>query len=293
MMHSAYCINDKRRTMQYAVCIMFFSIFLSLCFIPSTHAQNTATLQTLTVSLLPQYDDPRLMIVFEAELNQEGSAAIAIPPAVELVAAEARAADGTYTPIEARFEGASDGRFIAFTSPTPSVRLVLYQDVIPMQPERDLTFTLPAQRDDLTTLTWRVVFPLGAKEIGTDPEMGTIGAVHYGMEGFERDAGALPADTPATQRLAWLRASNAPSFARAIATPATPAESSSALPSLPAPLEKAARSIAGVSTGEPVSTDGWTGVFRRTPALWGGAAVFVLGLLLVVDGVAKRVRVKG
>lgn len=295
IMHRAYCINDNRRPMHYALCNTLIGIFLTLFFIPSAHAQNTATLQTLTVSLLPQYDDPRLMIVFEAELNQAGRGAIAIPTAVELTGADAKAADGTYTPIEATFEGASDGRFITFTSPTPSVRLVFYQDVIPPQPERDLTFTLPAQRDPLTTLKWRVVFPLGAKEIVTTPEMGSIGAVHYGMEGFERDAGTLPADTVATQRLAWVRQSNAPSFAQAIATPppATEADSASVLPSLPAPLEKAARSIAGVPAEEPIVADGWLGILRRNPALWGGAAVFVLGLLLVVDGVAKRVRGNG
>lgn len=289
-----YWENGRKRS-QYSILNTLILILLTLFFIPSAHAQSTATLQTLTVSLLPQYDDPRLMIVFEAELNQPGSSAIAIPTAVELTGAEAKAADGTYTPIEATFEGASDGRFITFTSPTPSVRLVFYQDVIPQQPERDLTFTLPAQRNTLTALKWRVVFPLGAKEIVTEPEMGSIGAVHYGMEGFEREAGGLPADTPTTQRLVWVRQSNAPSFAQAIATPnpATEADSVPALPSLPAPLEKAARSIAGVPAEEPIPADGWLGFLRRNPALWGGAAVFVLGLLLVVDGVAKRVRSKG
>lgn len=287
--------ENSRQHSQYSILNTLLIFLLATGFTSADHAQSTATLQSLTVSLLPQYDDPRLMIVFEADLNQAGTGAIAIPTAVELTGADAKAADGTYTPIEAAFEGASDGRFITFTSPTPSVRLVFYQDVIPPQPERDLTFTLPAQRDDLTLLQWRVVFPLGAKEMLTEPEMGSIGAVHYGMEGFERDAGALPADTPATQRLAWVRQSNAPSFAQAIATPApaTEPDSASVLPSLPAPLEKAARSIAGVPAEAPIPADGWLGILRRNPALWGGAAVFVLGLLLVVDGVAKRARSKG
>lgn len=293
LLHIAFCVNHKRRVKHVARCSVFMSILLTLFFVRSTHAQSTATLQTVTVSLLPQYDDPRLMIVVEAELNQEGTGAIAIPPVVELVAAEAKTADGTYAPMDAHFEGASDGRFISFTSPTSSVRLVLYQDVIPQQPARDLTFTFPGQRDALTRLTWRVVFPLGAKETGTVPEMGTIGAVHYGMEGFERDAGALAANTPATQRLMWVRASNGASFARAIATPVTSSDASSAVPSLPAPLEKAARGIADVSTGEPIATDARMGLLRRYPALWGGVAVFVLGLLLVVDGVAKRITGKG
>jgi hypothetical protein len=283
--------NKARSFSQYSILNTLFFVLLALLLPPlSAHAQSTATLQTLTVSLLPQYDDPRLMIVLEADLNQAGTSAIAIPNAVELTGAEAKNPDGTYTPIEAAFEGASDGRFITFTSPTSSVRLVFYQDAIPRQPERNLTFTLPAQRDALTLLKWRVVFPLGAKDIRTTPEMTTIGAVHYGMEGFEREAGALPAYTTAEQQLAWVRDSNSPSFAQAIATPATTTDTPVGLPSLPAPLEKAARSMAGVPAPEPIATNGWLGVLRRNPVLWGGAAVFVLGLLLVVDGLAKQRR---
>jgi len=274
---------------------MAFGVLVAIFLTPSAHAQSTATLQALTVSLLPQYDDPRLMIVYEAELNQAGTSSVAIPTGVELSGAESKGADGSYVLMEAVFEGASDGRFITFTSPTPSVRLVLYLDAIPPHPERDVTFTLPAQRDPLTALQWRVVFPLGATDMLTEPTMTTIGAVHYGMEGFERDAGSLTARTPAMQRFAWVRQSNSPSFAQAVATPATATDAPSELLSLPAPLEKAARSFAGVPAdpaNETIDT-GWVAHLRRTPALWGGAAVFVLGLLLVVDGVAKRVRGNG
>jgi hypothetical protein len=270
--------------------ILILGAVLLVVLVPSTAAaQNTVALESLTVSLLPQYDDPRLMIVYEAELSGAGTSAIAIPNAVELTAAEAKAADGTYTAIEATFEGASDGRYITFTSPTPSVRLVFYQDSIPRQPERDMTFTLPGQRDDLSNLTWRVVFPLSAKEILTEPEMTSLGAVHFGMEGFEREAGALVARTPATQRLAWVRQSNAPSFAQPVSTPAPAAELPTELASLPAPLEKAARTLAGISPDLPTDTpsSGWLGSLRENPILWGGAAVFVLGLLLVLDGLTK------
>lgn len=279
-------VGRRMDAIRYAIA---HTVLAALFFTATAAAQTRATLQTLTVSLLPQYDDPRLMIVLEAELSSAGTASIAIPTAVELVAAEAKAEDGTYTAMEARFDGASDGRFITFTSPTSSVRLVLYQDVIPDQPERDLTFTLPAQRDALSNLTWRVVFPLSAKSLVTEPEMTGIGAVHFGMEGFERDAGALPARTSATQRLAWVRQSNAPSFARPVTTPVPAAEQPSTLSSLPVPLEKAARTLAG--TSEPLpdrQPTGWFSRLQENPLIWGGVAVFILGLLLVVDGVARQ-----
>lgn len=253
-----------------------------------SYAQNNSTpLQALTVSLLPQYDDPRLMIVLEATLVQPGRGAVAIPPNVELIVAEALRPDNTYTEIEAAFDGAADGRFITFNSPTTAVRIILYQDSIPRQPERTLPFTLPAQRDDLTALNWRVVFPLGATSVATTPAMTPLGVAHYGMEAFEREAGALPARTTAEQEISWVRESDLPSFAHIITgSPATE------LASLPAPMENIPPSLVDNSDLPEAVTPttretGWVATFRNNPMLWGAVALFVVGLLLVLDGIRK------
>lgn len=181
-------------------------------------AQQAARVERLTVSLLPQYDDPRLLILYEVTLDAPGSVALAVPPAVELHAAAYLAEDGRLRDLEAAFEGASDGRFIRFTSPTRNARLELYQDVIPQQAERTVDFTLPAQRDALDALHWVVVFPLDATDLATEPAMSEAGQNHFGMAEFTRDAGPLPARQPATQRLTWVRESDAPSFLSAAAS---------------------------------------------------------------------------
>lgn len=281
-------------------------------------AQSTVAVQTMTVSLLPQYDDPRLLIIFEADLAEPGQGYIAIPDAVELQGAEARQDDGSYQSIEARFEGASDGRFITFTSPTRSVRLAFYQDVITRDSAHVLDFTLPSQRDALTTLKWRVVFPLGSSDISSEPAMTSIGDVHYGMPGFERDAGALAARTPAVQQVRWSRASNSPSFAREVPTTnATGSETESADTDLENEATSTRSSVtANVGTDILAETTGrivrgetdlarateaaqsrtqesdWFTTFRSNPIVWGALAVFVLGLLLVLDGIRKRVKRK-
>ncbi|MGB0389014.1 MAG: hypothetical protein ACPGWR_29680 [Ardenticatenaceae bacterium] len=175
-------------------------------------AQAEATVETLTVSLLPQFNDRRLLIIYEATLNQAGSARLAIPSAVELHAATYRAEDGTLTNMEAEFEAASDGRFIRFSSPNRTARLELYQDVIPPQPQRFVDFTLPAQGHDLQALRWLVTFPLDASNIATTPPMTLLGQNHFGMEEYERQAGPLPARQKATQTIEWVRQSNEPSF---------------------------------------------------------------------------------
>ncbi len=265
------------------------------------HAQTPSALQTMTVSLLPQYDDPRLLIIFEAELDQPGQGAIAIPDAVELHSAEAQQEDGSYQPIEAKFEGATDGRVITFTSPTRAVRLSFYQDVITRDTNHTLDFIMPAQRDTLTSLKWRAVFPLGASTLATDPVMTAIGDVHYGMAGFERDAGALAARTPATQQMNWQRASNSPSFAREVnvsaanentaieASPTRTAPSISANVSADTLAEATGRMVRGEAVVPEAEEANWFTPFRDNPIVWGALAVFVVGLPLVLDGIRKRI----
>ena len=175
-------------------------------------AQGEAQVETLTVSLLPQFNDRRLLIIYDARLNQAGTAALAIPSAVELHRASYQSEEGELIDIEAKFEGASDGRFIRFTSPNQTARLELYQDAIPRNTVRFVDFTLPDQRYDLQALRWMVTFPLDSSDLKTDPPMTHLGQNHFGMDEYERDVGPLPAGQDAKQTIEWVRISDEPSF---------------------------------------------------------------------------------
>lgn len=194
--------------------IILFSLLIGLLWgsFSISVAQNEVRVESLTVSLLPQFNDQRLLIIYEAALEAPGSAVLAIPSAVELEAALYRADDGKLSEIEAEFEGASDGRFIRFTSPAANARLELYQDVIPRQAERFVDFTLPTQRYDLDSLRWLATFPLDASNFVTNPPMKPLGQNHFGMEEFEREVAPLPAGTDASQTIEWYRESDEPSF---------------------------------------------------------------------------------
>jgi hypothetical protein len=167
-------------------------------------AQNEVRVESLTVSLLPQFNDQRLLIIYEAALEAPGSAVLAIPSAVELEAALYRADDRKLSEIEAEFEGASDGGFIRFTSPAANARLELYQDVIPRQAEHFVDFTLPAQRYDLVSLHWLATFPLDASNFVTNPP----------MKPFCQQVDA-------SQTIEWYRESDEPSF---VVTEESPSE---------------------------------------------------------------------
>ncbi|MBA3531787.1 MAG: hypothetical protein H0T73_07710, partial [Ardenticatenales bacterium] len=175
-------------------------------------AQSQSTVETLTLSLLPQYDDPRLLIIYEATLSAPGEVAFAVPPSVELHHAAYRAEDGTLHEVEGHFDAASNGRFVRFTVATREARLELYQDVIPRQTERFIDFTLPAHPYDIPLLRWVAIFPLNASAIATTPAMTSTGQSHLGLQSFEREAGPLPAGTRAEQSIEWQRESSEPAI---------------------------------------------------------------------------------
>ncbi len=175
-------------------------------------AQSEAQVESLTVSLLPQFNDRRLLIIYEAQLDQVGTAVLAIPSAVELHRASYQSDEGELVEIKAEFEAASDGRFIRFTSPNKTARLELYQDVIPRTTARFVDFTLPDQRYDLQALNWIATFPLDSSDLKSDPPMTLLGENHFGMQEYRRNAGPLPAGQDAKQTIEWVRISEEPSF---------------------------------------------------------------------------------
>lgn len=222
---------------------------------PGVRAQNEV--ESLTVSLLPQYDDPRLLVILTATLDAPGEVLLGAPSGVELNTAAYLNEQREYQSTEAAFEAASDGRFIRFTTPAREVRVEFFYDVIPPGPERTVTFTLPRQRYSIANLVWKTTFPVDSANPQADPAMDSLGLNHYGMQEWQRAAGPLPLGETASQTIRWVRESNAPSF------------SMSAIESPPSSGNTPTRSV----------------------LVYGGALLaFLVGGLLVADGIRKQRR---
>jgi hypothetical protein len=239
----------------FRLLVGLLGLLLVFASVPGASAQGQ--IQSLTVSLLPQYDDTRLLIIYTATLDEPGEVLLAAPSGVELRVAAYFNEDGERQSTAAQFEAASDGRFIRVTAPTREVQLELLYDVIPPGPQRAVTFTLPAQRYSIDELVWTTTFPVDSTDHEADPAMEPLGLNHFGMQEWQRDAGPLPAGETASQTISWVRESNSPSF------------SMSAIESPPPNAE-------------------------RSMLIYGGAAlVFLIGGLLVADGIRKQRRSNG
>ncbi|HEX8683726.1 MAG TPA: hypothetical protein VF707_15520 [Ardenticatenaceae bacterium] len=193
--------------------LLLVALLLALTSLTKAQAQGQPSqIESLTVSLLPQYDDPRLLVIYNATLDAPGEVLLGAPSGVELHAAAYRDEAGTLRDAEAGFRAESDGRFIRVDAPTREVQVELYYDVIPRQPQRSVTFTLPRQRYDVENLTWTATFPTSSSDAGAEPPMTPLGLNHFGMLEWQREAGPLPAGETAAQTISWLRESDAPSF---------------------------------------------------------------------------------
>lgn len=237
-------------------CALLLLLFLSVLAAPRPAAAQvqSVAIESLTLTLLPQYDDRRLLVLYEAELAEAGVVAFGVPSGVELHAAAFRDAEGTLRELPATFVAESDGRYVRFDAPTREVRLELYHDVVPLgSAQRFVDWTLPRQATDIPYLLWRVVFPLDATSLVTDPPMIPTGENHLGMLTFQREAGVLPRGETSHQSVEWVRESDQPSILLPDDDEAVP------------PLEQRS----------------------RTPILLGGGLLFLVGLLLVLDGVRK------
>lgn len=211
--------------------VALLAALVALCLLPAARlaAQDPPAWERLAITLMPQYDDPRLLILYEATLERSGEVAFGIPTGVELASAAYREADGRLVEVEARFEARSDGRRVVVESPGRELRLALYQDVIPPTIDRFVDFTLPAQDVAVGELEWRVVYPLGASELRSEPPMRSTGSNHLGMATFSRSAGALTPGSTSMQTIEYRRVSNEPSLALN-APPAAPASARRWLP---------------------------------------------------------------
>jgi hypothetical protein len=243
------------------ICLLLLSLLVITVAVENVTAQGgIATIESLTVTLMPQYDDPRLLMVYEATLASPGEVALGVPSGVELARASYHVEDGRLEDAEASFEAAPEGRFIHFNVPTNQARLDLYYDVITAGPERFVDFTLPRQKGAIAGVTWQAILPADATDITSSPGMALAGENHLGMPVYEREEGSIEEGERPFQNLAWVRASDAPF--------------------LLLPGDEAAEQNSGFING----------LSRQSYIYLGGGLLFLVGLWLVVDGFRKQRR---
>jgi hypothetical protein len=229
-------------------------------YVPLTgRAQETLSLATLQVSLWPEFDQPRTLVILDgtlppgtplpAELTLRMPAAAGAPHAVAIVGADGNLLTASYTT-----NPAGDDIIVSFSANSLSFRLEYYDPALVMKgAARTYTFNWTTDYP-VTAAALRVQQPSGATGLAAEPALVDVGVADYGLRYWESSLGALAAGQTVSLALSYTKAdstlsANAVGAVPAAAAAPTAAAGLSAGPNLPLVITVAAVGLALVGAG--------------------------------------------
>ena len=200
------------------VTISLFTLFLTLPIL--ARAQGPTQLKSLTIKLWPEYDDPRLLVIIDGELDTPGSEIrLPIPDDAELNAVASSDNSGRLLKNDWTEEKGDDGqRLLVMTPANPVFRVEYYTPFPKDGDKRTINFELPAGYLATDFATLEVLLPPTSTDIVLTPpadETNEEGGVHI----FQRTLGKI-GDEPLMQKVEYINPDDALTAPRP--TPAPP-----------------------------------------------------------------------
>lgn len=132
-----------QRPMRYRLLVL---LTLLLCFVIPVTAQEPADLNTLRIALWPEFDDPRLLVIIDGQMNQAGQTVrIPLPAQAEVNAVATMGDDGDFLNAEWETASGSDGTsIISFKPAQPNFRVEYYMPLATNGGQRIGNFSVPA-----------------------------------------------------------------------------------------------------------------------------------------------------
>ena len=158
-------------------------------------AQEDITLSTLGIDLWPEYDQPNVLVIFNATLSPEvtlpAELTFRIPVDARVHAVAVRQVNGTL--YNAFYEGQVVGNWeeITFTATTPQVRLEYYDESLVKQgTQRQYAFQWPGDYA-VDALVVQVQQPIDASDMSISPSMGNGTTAENGLVYYNAEVGSL------------------------------------------------------------------------------------------------------
>ena len=188
-------------------------LFLLLMLSPSRGiAQSAARLESLKVSLWPEYDRPGVLVLYEARLSPESAmpAVIRLPLPDMVNAPHAVAAwypDGRLDDnVEWQVVQEGAQAFLDIETPTTGVWVEFYSTLDVQEANRSFDFLMPGGVE-IADLTVEVMHPVGASDVQVMPE-GKVEEANNGLTFTYIDLGARSASDEQEITLSYLKPSS-------------------------------------------------------------------------------------
>ena len=204
-----------------------------LCLAVPVFAQEPAGLKTLRIALWPEFDDPRLLVILDGEMNQPGQTVrIPLPPQAEVNAVATMADGANFLNAEWETATAGDGTSIISFKPAQSgFRVEYYLPLAANADQRISKFSLPAGYLTAADTVIEALLPPSATGFSSDPAMQSSSTSDNGGQVYQRSLGAVAAGAAIEQTLTYDNATGALAVAEgARATQAPAAATPAAAP---------------------------------------------------------------
>lgn len=171
-------------------------------------------IERLEIALWPEYDDPRLLVIYRGELaaDPQGPLVFAIPITAQVHAVAHVGPDGGLLTSEWELlPGDTTRHLVLFTPGSRRFQFEYYDDVIGISSERTFVFRFQSDRYEVNNLEIEVQQPLRASGLVGDPPLEPQGSDTRGLSYFGRKVGAVPRGTLIEQRVRYTKTDIIPS----------------------------------------------------------------------------------
>jgi hypothetical protein len=179
--------------------LLFPFLMMFLLVLPSTaQAQSSITLDSLQISIWPEYDKPSVLIIYQMNLsantNYPATLSIRIPSAAgEPNAVAARQVDGSLFTIEKTRQVVGEWALITFTTTTPELQIEYYDPSLSINGSaRHFTYLWPADYS-VSQLSIQVQQPFDASQMRISPSLGGGALGDNNLTYYTQDLGMVSA----------------------------------------------------------------------------------------------------
>lgn len=176
--------------------------------------QIPVVIERLEISLWPEYDDPRLLVIYRGELAEDPKSPLAftLPSTAQIHAVAHVGPAGTLLADDWQLLPGDNDQIVLFTPGSRRFQLEYYDDVLGMAPERSFVFRFRSDRYEIKNLEIEVQQPLRATGFQASPALDPQGADTRGFSYFGRRVGAVPPGTLVEQRVSYRKTDTLPSL---------------------------------------------------------------------------------
>ncbi|MCX8103710.1 MAG: zinc ribbon domain-containing protein [Candidatus Bipolaricaulota bacterium] len=176
--------------------------------------QIPVVIERLAISLWPEYDDPRLLVIYRGELAEDPTSSLVftLPRTAQIHAVAHVGPAGTLLTDAWQILPEDNEQLVLFTPGSRRFQVEYYDDVLGTAPERAFVFQFRSDRYDIKNLEIEVQQPLRATGFQASPALEPQGVDTRGFHYFGRRVGAVPPGTLIEQRVSYRKTDTLPSL---------------------------------------------------------------------------------